>query len=796
MKVELLLAALCVVVTADFVSYEGYTVYQLYPKHKEQVELIRNFSKDASFDFWSAPKLPRFPTTVMVARDAQEFFTQALHMNHIDYTILIENVESVIGAERNRQQAVPRLKQGRISFSEYHRYVVIQNYLSELAINYPDIVSLEEAGRSYEGLSISMIKIGSGKTNNPAILVDGGIHAREWISPAFALYLIQQLVENQGNRDMIENTNWLIIPVLNPDGYEFTHTTNRLWRKTRSRGILCHGADANRNFDFHWKEAGASGIHCSESYAGSSAFSESEAKAIKNVVNKYSDQIKLYITFHSYGNYLMYPWSYTSESAHNAVELNALAVSVEAAIASVSGTKYEIGSPPDILYEASGSSMDWVKGVADIALSYAFELPGGGIFGFDLPASKIEDVGIETFEGMKVFQNYTVYQLLPSTEEQLGYIGNFTNSKFLDFWSQPRVLGVPITVMVAPKVHNTFTSALKKAHIQHSLLIENVERSFEEERNRQKMRLRLSKGKISFSEYNRYEEIQDYLTELAAKYPDIATVEEIGSSYEGRPISMIKIGVGSSDNPTILVDGGIHAREWISPAFVTYLIHELVENESNRGLIENTDWLIIPVLNPDGYEYTHTDYRLWRKTRSAGSQCYGVDGNRNFDFHWMETGASSTECAETYAGPNAFSESETAALRNVVYEHADLIKLYLTFHSYGNFILYPWGYTSAYPEDVDVLDALATNVEAAIASVYGTRYTIGSSTNVLYAAAGGSDDWVKGIGGVGLSYTIELPGGGSWGFDLPPSSILRVCEETFEGVKVYQSYVENNFKQK
>lgn len=96
------------------------------------------------------------------------------------------------------------------------------------------------------------------------------------------------------------------------------------------------------------------------------------------------------------------------------------------------------------------------------------------------------------------------------------------------------------------------------------------------------------------------------MSELAANYPDIVSVEEIGTSYEGRGISMIKIGAGSSDNPIILVDGGIHAREWISPAFVTYLIQELVENEDNRNMIESTNWLIIPVLNPDGYEYTHT----------------------------------------------------------------------------------------------------------------------------------------------------------------------------------------------
>lgn len=173
-----------------------------------------------------------------------------------------------------------------------------------------------------------------------------------------------------------------------------------------------------------------------------------------------------------------------------------------------------------------------------------------------------------------------------------------------------------------------------------------------------------------------------------------------------------------------------------------------------------------------------------------------MDANRNFDFHWLENGASTQECSEIYAGPEAFSESETAALAAFVERNRNATKLYLTFHSYGNYLLYPWGYTSALPSDWEILDSLAVDVERAISAVAGTRYTIGSSTNVLYAAAGGSDDWVKGVGGVALSYTIELPGGGSFGFDLPASRIDAVVKETFEGVKVYQAYVEQNYGRK
>lgn len=93
---------------------------------------------------------------------------------------------------------------------------------------------------------------------------------------------------------------------------------------------------------------------------------------------------------------------------------------------------------------------------------------------------------------------------------------------------------------------------------------------------------------------------------MAQDYPDIVQLELTQVTSGGNQINMVKIGTGGSDRPVILIDAGIHAREWIAPAVALYIIQELVENENNRRLIENVDWYIIPVLNPDGYEYSHT----------------------------------------------------------------------------------------------------------------------------------------------------------------------------------------------
>lgn len=133
---------------------------------------------------------------------------------------------------------------------------------------------------------------------------------------------------------------------------------------------------------------------------------------------------------------------------------------------------------------------------------------------------------------------------------------------------------------------------------------------------------------------------------------------------------------------------------------------------------------IIPLLNPDGYQYAQTEVcfhfffifkkeincslkrRMWRKNRSpnghyfrSNSNCIGVDLNRNFGYHWMENGASTNPCSETYAGPQQDSEPETIALQTFINQTSKHWDAYLTFHSYGQYWIYPWGFALHMPDD-------------------------------------------------------------------------------------------------
>lgn len=115
----------------------------------------------------------------------------------------------------------------------------------------------------------------------------------------------------------------------------------------------------------------------------------------------------------------------------------------------------------------------------------------------------------------------------------------------------------------------------------------------------------------------------------------------------------------------LLVDAGIHAREWIGPATALHLIHRLTTDPELTPLLHSIDIYMLPLVNPDGYEYTRRVNRMWRGTRSrpiGAQKCYGADPNRNFPFRWNTTGVSADSCEETYRGRKALSEIECKQL--------------------------------------------------------------------------------------------------------------------------------------
>ncbi|XP_002739484.2 carboxypeptidase B-like, partial [Saccoglossus kowalevskii] len=290
--------------------------------------------------------------------------------------------------------------------------------------------------------------------------------------------------------------------------------------------------------------------------------------------------------------------------------------------------------------------------------------------------------------------------------------------------------------------------------------------------------------------------IDQWVNDTAARYPTLAKEFVIGSSYENRVMRALKVGSESSEvKPAMWVHSGIHAREWVTPATNTWMTNQLLvdysTNDLVRTLLDTFDFYILPITNPDGYEYTWTDDRMWRKTRSVNddSTCIGVDPNRNWAYEWGGSGASKFPCFDTYRGPYPHSEVEVRNVADFILERAKTQEFvfFMDIHSYSQMWLNPWGYTEEYPEDYEDHMKVGEIFTEAVASVHGQQYTYGTIPDLLYVSSGCSVDWGHGIMGIKYSHTTELRDTGEYSFLLPEDQIIPTAQETYAGfVAVYE----------
>jgi murein tripeptide amidase MpaA len=276
------------------------------------------------------------------------------------------------------------------------------------------------------------------------------------------------------------------------------------------------------------------------------------------------------------------------------------------------------------------------------------------------------------------------------------------------------------------------------------------------------------------------------LRDTAAEFPTICTLINIGQSFEGRDLFVLKISSGAG-KPGIWIDANIHAREWITNAIGTYTINELLRSTDpeTRRLTEDFDWYIMPMMNPDGYEYSRNTDRMWRKTRSTTTSplgCRGADPNRNWGYTWNQGGSSPNPCTDTFMGATAFSEPENAAANTYFATIAGQVKFYLSLHSYSQLILLPYGHNNNRIPQYNEWMRIGNLAAAAFRQRFGTNFRVGNIVDLLYVASGGSMDHVLGTHGTALTYTFEMRDTGSYGFLLPPAQIVPSCLEFMDAL--------------
>jgi len=384
----------------------------------------------------------------------------------------------------------------------------------------------------------------------------------------------------------------------------------------------------------------------------------------------------------------------------------------------------------------------------------------------------------------KSYDGYSVLRTGKLNTTSAQFLRNVQiSSNTIDFWTDPTP-GRRTDMMVSSSLVEETMQMLKNNHIQYHTMVEDVQRLIEEnDAIAKKMKKANKKNKnkmkkdydLDWTDYYDHDVLNQFLDALAGAN-DWAEVINIGQSYEGRDMNVLAITKAGPGAPNVWIEAGIHAREWIGPAVATFMFRELVEDYAEHpDYLDKLNWYFLPSANPDGYQYSRDHDRMWRKTRSPTGSifgCKGVDPNRNWGYHWGESGVSNDKCSDIYPGPNAFSEIEMQNIKNYVETLEPVPILGHCFHSYSQLWLWPYGYAyNVYPDNRQEIEQLAIDTCDAIYKVHGTVFDPINSAE-LYPAAGAADDWYKGGLGTRFAFTTELRDTGRHGFVLPADQII------------------------
>nr|QEI22872.1 putative zinc carboxypeptidase [Oryctes rhinoceros] len=386
------------------------------------------------------------------------------------------------------------------------------------------------------------------------------------------------------------------------------------------------------------------------------------------------------------------------------------------------------------------------------------------------------------------FDNFQVHRIIPTTESQVQALRELQeNNVAYNFWSGVEGIEQPVDIMIPPHLINDFQDFLSLQQLTSEVFIDNVQDRIDNEKPKVQSRA------FGWTDYYRLNDIYAWLDSIVAEFPNVVTPVVGGSSYEGRQIRGVRVSYSSANrNRTVFVEAGIHAREWITNAVSTYILNQLLRSSDSRirAIAQYYDWYFFPSVNPDGYEYSHTTNRMWRKTRTPYGSCYGADPNRNWGYRWNTGGASTNPCSDTFAGPNPFSERSTSTLSQFFTGISSQTVAYISFHSYSQLLLIPYGHTTQNLDNYAELKQVGDRAAAALASRFGTRYTVGNIAATIYVATGGSMDWAKGTYGTRITYTYELRDQGRYGFVLPADQIIPTGQETLDSfVVIFEEFL-------
>jgi murein tripeptide amidase MpaA len=537
-------------------TYTGYQVLDVIPKDADQLKVLKKLehstAKAPGFEFWKEPYHVNESCSVSVHPNLVEVMQNYLDMKNITHEVVIEDLQALIDKEmeditEDEDGDGLSFRDPSISYyshEKYNRLEQITKHVRELRTKYPGLLDISTIGTTHESKPIEMVTLSVGDGSDRAVIfIDCGIHAREWISPSFCMYAMDQILK-KGKMGMLGHFDFYFVPVANPDGYEYTWTNNRMWRKNKrpakggssypaaqqrpkpndpglptvavesipktarqlkedaekekvttkqfwggvfpgvqfggqgqpsypkfpqypqypgeeSGGVIgggsgfggvvggtpgeaggrpsgiggghgfggglpgggkeCFGVDPNRNFDLAWAQVGSSAEVCQETYHGPAPFSEAESKAlrdaIKNIVQIRGKRLAAYLSVHAYSQFWMSPYGYTKKQAQHYGDHMKVMKAATTALKAEYGTEYKYGPIQKVIYQAGGSSVDWVYEKMNVKYSFALELRDTGRFAFLLPVDQIMPTNKETWAGVNAMA-FSIAKEYPVNDEK------------------------------------------------------------------------------------------------------------------------------------------------------------------------------------------------------------------------------------------------------------------------------------------------------------------------------------------------------------------------------------------
>jgi len=400
----------------------------------------------------------------------------------------------------------------------------------------------------------------------------------------------------------------------------------------------------------------------------------------------------------------------------------------------------------------------------------------------------------ESYKGYQVIRYHLLNESSIALAKSIVEEIESADIPIFDIWSATYFIGGSLDISIPPQ----YVSQMKRIPLPQTVMHEDLLASIEMEK-RDSANSTADPFFDSYRTFAEYNSFMNNLVTLGNTNRIVVTRFSAGNSYENRALYGIKISGTTAAKKKIILNGAQHAREWISSTTVAYLAWYLISNYPTnadvRLAVDNFEWHLIPISNPDGYVWTHggSNNRLWRKNRqpNSGSTCIGTDPNRNWGYYWNNGGTSNNPCQDTYLGPSPFYTPSAKNLAEYISQWRtskdQCVLYYNDVHCYSQLYMSPWGYTSSLPRDYTTQRAVLEEGAKAIAASYGKQYKFGNIYTTIYQASGSSVDYAYGELGGGVAggariryaFTFELRDEGQYGFILPANQIdpqgIEIC---------------------